>query len=86
MRRIVNEVTPIAMIGRPVAGNNGGNARGAVAENRFQPPPIRRHGMAEGIVFDDLPAAGINENEYRKDVFHGGGGWIGRFVITAFAA
>jgi hypothetical protein len=69
--RIVNKITPITMLDGPSAGEDRGNASGAVAKNRGEAFTVGSNLLSERIILDDLPPAGINEYEQRKQGFHG---------------
>src|SRR5213075_2538889 len=76
MARVVNKVAPITVLLGPAAGKDRRHARGAVAKDRIQTAPVRRNVDGEGRVPDDLPAAGVDENEERQNGFHhAGAGW-----------
>ena len=68
--RVINEVAPVAMLIRPASGKNGRHARRTIAKDGVEPSPIRRNSFAEGILFDDFPSAGVNEDEQGKNCFH----------------
>src|SRR5262249_14915768 len=68
--RVINEIAPVAMLRRPAPGKDRWNAGGAVTENGGQSLAQRREVSAKGIVFNNLPPAGINEHEERQNRFH----------------
>ena len=70
MLRVVDEVAPVAMLVRPASGKNGRHAGRTVTEDGFEPFAPRRHIAHEGIVPDDFPSAGIDEDEQRQHGFH----------------
>src|SRR6185295_7980977 len=61
MRRIMDEIAPVAMLGRPCAREDRRDARGTVAEHRGQPPPGGSQPRGERVVAQDFPSASVDE-------------------------
>src|SRR5688572_25115541 len=68
--RIMHKITPIVMLRRPFARNNGRDACRTVTEHRREPSPVSRAEPGERLVPYYFPSQGVYENEQRKDVFH----------------
>ncbi len=76
--RIIDKIAPVAVRGRPGAGEDGGDASGAVAEDGAQRTAMRRDVFHEGIVADDFPAAGIDKQKQGEAFFHKIGSSVSR--------
>ena len=63
--RVVNEITPIAMVIGPSAGEDGWDTGGTVAKDGSQSLAPRGEVPAKGIVFYYLPSTSINKHEER---------------------
>ena len=62
----------MAVLGRPLAGEDGRDGGAAVAELHFDAGAVRQHIAQEVVAFRLLPAESVYEDEYADRAAHGG--------------
>src|SRR6185369_17482405 len=70
MFRVVDEVTPVAMLHRPAPRQDRRHTSRAIAEHGVQPAAVGGKIAGEGVLADDFPAASVDHYKEREDRFH----------------